>query len=205
MTELNSETTSHLLDFPFDFVPGAAIFDCDGTLADTMPLHYRAWRAILDPLDCPFPEETFYDWGGVTSHEIVTRLNEIYGKTLDPVAVCHAKEADYQIRIPQVGPIVVIVAEVHRLHGKCPLAVASGGLRDLINQTLATLQLTGYFDAVVTAEDVTRGKPEPDTFLVAAQRLGVPAPECVVYEDSPSGLLAARRAGMRAVDVRPHL
>jgi HAD superfamily hydrolase (TIGR01509 family) len=192
-----------LLPLPYDFVPGAAIFDCDGTLADTMPLHYQAWIASLAPHAVAFPEETFYEWGGVTTRDIVIRLNERYGGAMDPDAFTHAKEEAYALLIPQVKVLAVIEAEVRRLHGKCPLVVASGGLRPIIERTLDTIGLRAYFDAVVTSEDVVRGKPEPDIFLLAAERVGAAAKDCVVYEDSPSGLEAAHRAGMRAVDVRP--
>ncbi len=195
-----------LLPLPFDFVPGAAIFDCDGTLADTMPLHYQAWTASLAAHGVAFPEETFYEWGGVTTRDIVIRLNAMHGSAaLDPDAFTHAKEEAYALLIPQVKVLAVIEAEVRRLHGKCPLVVASGGLRPLIERTLDTVGLRAYFDAIVTSEDVARGKPEPDIFLLAAERAGVAPADCVVYEDSPSGLEAARRANMRAVDVRPHV
>lgn len=199
----NSDNT--LLALPYDFVPGAAIFDCDGTLADTMPLHYQAWTASLAPHGVAFPEETFYEWGGVTTRDIVIRLNERYGAAMDPDAFTHAKEEAYAVLIPQVKVLALVEAEVRRLHGRCPLVVASGGLRFIIERTLDTIGLRAYFDAVVTSEDVVRGKPEPDIFLLAAERANVAPADCVVYEDSPSGLEAARRAGMRTVDVRPYL
>ena len=193
------------LALPFDFVPGGVIFDCDGTLADTMPLHYRAWREVLEPTGCPFPENLFYAWGGVTAREIAERLNARYGRSLEAETLAHTKERRYRDLIPLVQPVEVIVAEVRRLHGRCPMAVASGGMREMVTETLKILGLSPYFNAVVTSEDVARGKPEPDTFLLAAERLGVPATDCIVYEDSDLGLEAARRAGMRAVDVRPYL
>ncbi len=197
--------TEHLVTLPYDFVPGGAIFDCDGTLADTMPLHFRAWSETLAPTGCPFPEELFYAWGGVTAREIAVRLNEKYGCALDPDAIAHAKEETYRLLIPQVGPIAAIVAEVHRLHERrCPLAVASGGMGLVVEETLRILNLRAFFETVVAAEDYEQGKPAPDIFLLAARRLGVPAESCIVYEDSPAGLLAAHRAGMRAVDVRPY-
>ena len=201
-----NDTNRHLLTLPYDFVPGAAIFDCDGTLADTMPLHYRAWCDTLAPTGCPFPEEIFYEWGGVTAEEIVERLNALQGHTMDPPGTAHAKEHLYRTLIPQVGPVAAIVAEARRLHAAgCPLAVASGGMRVMVKETLETLGIRPLFQTIVAAEDVRRGKPDPEPFLLAAERLGVAPGECVVYEDSPAGLEAARRAGMRAVDVRPHL
>lgn len=193
-----------LLPLPLPFVPGCAIFDCDGTLADTMPLHYKAWRATLDAFGAAlpvFPEEQFYAWGGVTAYEILLRLNRIHSLALDAAAVAHAKEENYSRLIADVQPIGPVVAEARRLHGQCPLAVASGGRRDLVERTLRTIGIRELFDIVVGSEDVTQGKPAPDVFLKAADGIGAAPDVCVVYEDAPAGLEAARRAGMRAVNV----
>lgn len=197
-----------LLPFPLAEIPKAAIFDCDGTLADTMPLHYGAWRETLTSLGLPptvFPEEQFYAWGGVTAKEIMERLNAIHGLTLDPETVAHRKEMVYRKLIPTVRPIEKIVAEARRFYGKCPIAVASGGMRVLVQETLETIGVSDLFEIVVGSEDVRDGKPAPEVFLTAASRLGVEAGDCVVYEDAPAGLEAARRAGMRAVNVLDYL
>jgi beta-phosphoglucomutase family hydrolase len=193
-----------LLDLPLASIPKAAIFDCDGTLADTMPLHYGAWRETLDSLGMPlpiFPEEQFYAWGGVTAKEIMQRLNAIHGTDFDPEAVAHSKEMLYRKLIPTVKPIEKVVAEARRFYGKCPIAVASGGMRVLVQETLETIGVSDLFEIVVGSEDVREGKPAPEVFLTTAARLGVEAADCVVYEDAPAGLEAARRAGMQAVNV----
>jgi beta-phosphoglucomutase family hydrolase len=207
MTPNNDADLSHLIAMPIDFIPAGAIFDCDGTLADTMPLHYRAWRETLDGYSLPhvFPESQFYAWGGVTAVEIMRRLNAQHGLTLSPEEVALQKEETYSHLIPQMKPIEKVLAEVRRLRGKCPLAVASGGMHVVVEETLHTLGIRDLFDAVATADDVSRGKPEPDVFLLAAERMGVPASECVVYEDAPAGLEAARRAGMKAVNILDYL
>jgi beta-phosphoglucomutase-like phosphatase (HAD superfamily) len=166
------DQAGHFLTLPYDFVPAGAIFDCDGTLADTMPLHYRAWCDTLSPLGCPFPEEQFYAWGGSTAEEIIERLNALHGLSID---------------------------------AGCPLGVASGGMHLMVEETLETLGIRSLFRTVVAADDVERGKPDPLPFLTVARHLGVAPEACVVYEDSPAGFEAARRAGMRVVDVRPHL
>ena len=186
---------------PLPFTPGAIIFDCDGTLADTMPLHYKAWRETLDALGCPFPEAQFYAWGGVPAREIIERLNAEHGLSLPPMETAHRKEAAYFLLLPQVRPIAEVVAEAARFRGVCPLAVASGGLRFVVEATLDTLGIRDWFEVIATADDVDRGKPNPDIFLFAAQRLGVTPADCVVYEDAPAGWEAARRAGMPVVDV----
>ncbi len=196
----------HLVPFPLPFTPGGAIFDCDGTLADTMPLHYRAWRETLDAVGAPlpvFPELQFYAWGGVTAFEILVRLNAEHGLTLPPEETATRKEETYKRLIPDVLPLSAVVEEARRLHAAgVPLGVASGGRRDLVEQTLTVIGVRDLFgDAVVGSEDVQHGKPAPDPFLLAAAKMGVAAEGCVVYEDARAGLIAARRAGMKAVNI----
>jgi beta-phosphoglucomutase-like phosphatase (HAD superfamily) len=193
------------LDMPVAVVPAGAIFDCDGTLADTMPLHYIAWREILDPLDCPFPEELFYAWGGVSALEIMERLNRQHGLSLPAAETAHAKEENYRRLIPQVKPIEKVVAEARRLYGQCPLSVASGGMDGVVEQTLNTLGIRDLFVTIITPEQVQYGKPAPDMCLLAAERMGVAPEGCVVYEDAPAGFEAAWAAGMRAVNILRHV
>lgn len=199
-----SDTPSELLDTlarPFR----GAIFDCDGTLADTMALHYRAWVQALDARQAQMSEQLFYDLAGVPTTRIVEILNERYGFALDVDATAEEKEQLYEELLPQAQPIERVVALVHAYHGKYPMAVASGGIRRLVDRTVAGLGLTDYFEAVCTAEDVVHGKPAPDLFLLAASKIGVAPEECVVFEDSDLGLEAAARAGMQGVDIRPWL
>jgi len=183
----------------------AAIFDCDGTLADTMPLHYRAWVAMLSAHGAEMSEQLFYDLGGVPTEDIVRLLNERFGYGLDVAAAAAEKEARYEELLPQAQPVERVVALVREYAGRYPMAVASGGIHRLVERTVRALGLETSFQAICTAEDVERGKPEPDLFLLAADRLGVPPEACVVFEDSNLGLEAARRAGMQAVDIRPWL
>lgn len=179
------------------------IFDCDGTLADTMPLHYRAWAEVLAPTGVEMTEALFYEWGGVGTAEIVRLLNARDGCRLPIAETAAAKERRYEALLSQAPAIRPVVALVRSLCGRVPMAVASGGIRRLVDKTLAALDLTDCFQAVRTVEDVTHGKPAPDLFLSAAAALGVVPERCVVYEDSDLGLEAARRAGMLWVDVRP--
>jgi beta-phosphoglucomutase-like phosphatase (HAD superfamily) len=180
-----------------------AIFDCDGTLANTMPLHYQAWVETLAGRQAEMPEQLFYDLGGVPTADIVRILNERFGYRLDVEQTAGDKEARYEELLPQARAVVPVVALVREYRGRYPMAVASGGIRRLVDKTVAALGLTGHFQAVCTAEDVVRGKPEPDLFLLAASLIGVSPEGCVVFEDSDLGLDAAQRAGMQAVDVRP--
>jgi HAD superfamily hydrolase (TIGR01549 family) len=181
----------------------ALIFDCDGTLADTMPIHYRAWTAVLDRHAIPFPEERFYQLGGMPTGRIISLLAEEHGVLIadvDRTAV--EKEEVFLSYLAEVEAIetVVRIAAVYRR--KLPMAVASGGYRDVVSRTLSAIGVRDWFDVLVCAEDVARHKPDPDVFLEAARRLGVESGRCVVFEDTDIGLEAARRAGMAAVDVR---
>ena len=178
------------------------IFDCDGTLADTMPLHWRAWQVISARHGLHFPEDRFYSFGGVPSRDILKLLSVEQGRPLDHLAVAHEKESEFLPLIAQVEPINAVVGVARDNHGKIPMAVASGGTRKVITQVLTHLGIAHLFDAIVTSEDVTRQKPAPDIFLEAARRIGVDPQFCRAYEDTDLGMEAIRSAGMDAVDVR---
>jgi HAD superfamily hydrolase (TIGR01509 family) len=183
----------------------AFIFDLDGTLADTMPSHYLAWTRIAAHHGLTFPEARFYALGGVPTAKIAAMLISEAGVTLDPVAVALEKEHAYFDSLTAGGGLkaiepVLALARQHRSEG--PLAIASGGVRRVVMRTLETLGIADWFAAVVAAEDTTRHKPDPDVFLEAARRLDADPAVCTVYEDTDIGLEAARRAGMRGVDVR---
>ncbi len=182
--------------------PQGIIFDCDGTLADTMPLHWRAWQVIAARHRIHFPQDRFYSLGGVPSREILRLLSAEQGLSLDPLAVAREKEAEYLPLIAQVEPINAVVGVARDSYGRIPLAVASGGTRKSIGQVLEHLGIRHLFQTVVTSEDVLKQKPAPDIFLEAARRIGVPPQFCRAYEDTDLGMRAIRAAGMEAVDVR---
>ena len=181
----------------------AAIFDLDGTLADTMPVHYSVWTEIAARYGITFPEDRFYSMGGVPTAKIAATLAAEQGLAIDPVAVAREKEQMVLSRVGDVKPIAAVVEIARRCRDAGPVAIASGGSRAMVERTLRQIGLFDWFPVIVTAEDTTRHKPEPDVFLEAARRLGVPAAICTVYEDTELGLEAARRAGMRGIDVRP--
>lgn len=182
--------------------PKALIFDCDGTLADTMPIHYLAWQEGIQPAGLTFDEEQFYRLGGVPTIQIIELLAEQQGKSVDPAAICQAKEDAYMEMIERVEPIAPVISIARENYGKLPLAVGSGGYRDTVMATLNTIEAVGLFEHIVTAEDTERHKPEPDVYLKAAELLGIEPSDCRVYEDTDIGIEAATRAGMDAVDVR---
>ena len=182
--------------------PRGIVFDCDGTLADTMPLHWRAWQVISRRHGFSLPEERFYSLGGVPSRDILKMLSAEQGIALNPLAVSHEKEAEYLPLIAQVEPINSVVGVARENYGKIPMAVASGGTKDIIEQVLEHLGIRELFQAIVTSEDVVNQKPAPDISLEAARRIGVPPQFCRAYEDTDLGMQAIRAAGMEAVDVR---
>ena len=183
----------------------AFIFDLDGTLADTMPAHFVAWTTVARKYGLSFPEARFYAMGGVPTTKIAALLIQEAGLSLDPQVVSLEKEQAYfdslaPEGIHAIGPVLEL-ARRHRAEG--PLAIASGGVRRVVMRSLEALGITDWFGAIVSAEDTARHKPDPDVFLEAARRLNADPASCTVYEDTDIGLEAARRAGMRAVDVRP--
>jgi beta-phosphoglucomutase-like phosphatase (HAD superfamily) len=184
------------------FEPKGLIFDCDGTLADTMPLHWRAWNAVTARHKLHFPEERFYAMGGVPSRDILKLLRVEQGLEIDPLAIAHEKEQEYLRIMHECGPIheVVEIARAH--HGRIPMAVASGGIQPIICSVLEKLGIRHFFATIVTSEMVKHQKPAPDIFLEAARRIGVEPRFCRGYEDTDLGMQAIRAAGMEAVDVR---
>ncbi len=189
------------LDIPDERFAGY-IFDCDGTLADTMPLHYRAWCRLVEEHGGSFPEELFYKLGGTPTEQIVQFLRDERGLKIADVKQAAVQKDDYFLElIHEVKPIEPVLQFARRWHTLVPLAVASGGFRKYVELTLDAIGIRHLFDAIVCAEDCTRGKPYPDPFLEAARRLAVPPSGCLVFEDSELGLRAAEAAGMRWVFV----
>jgi HAD superfamily hydrolase (TIGR01509 family) len=177
----------------------AFIFDCDGTLADTMPTHYKAWCVALGEHAHLFPEPFFYSLGGVPTARIIEILNEKHALTLDVNPLVDYKEAVFESLCDTVDPIPGVV-EVARSHfGIKPMAVASGGHRHIVTRTLRAIGIHDLFGAVVCSEDYSRGKPFPDPFLEAARRLNVAPERCLVFEDTEMGREAAVAAGMECV------
>jgi beta-phosphoglucomutase family hydrolase len=180
------------------------IFDCDGTLVDSMPVHYLAWHRTMTEAGITFEEERFYALGGMPTHRIIEMLSQEQKIAVDPHVTAQQKENAFLALIHLLEPIPIVVEVAATLRGKKPIAVASGGFRDVIQKQLALIGIADWFDALVTAEDTQRHKPEPDVFLEAAKRLGVPPQQCLVFEDADLGIEAARRAGMACIDVRDH-
>jgi beta-phosphoglucomutase family hydrolase len=181
----------------------AYLFDCDGTIADSMPLHYIAWKKILAEWNCHFDEHYFYSLGGTPIAEIVSMLNNQHNLNMPVEAVCSRKEELYYELLPQLKAIPEVLEHIHARHGEIPFAVVSGGTREAVAASLTTLEILDRFDLLVCAEDYKKGKPDPEAFLVAAERLKVKPERCLVFEDTDLGIQAATAAGMPSVQIPP--
>jgi beta-phosphoglucomutase family hydrolase len=179
------------------------IFDCDGTLVDTMPLHYRAWNQAMQQagLQGELSEELFYSLGGMPTRKVAQVMAKHYGLTIDVDHVFHYKEELFLEMQSEMKVIKPVVDFARKWHGKTPMSVASGGPKPVVRKTLELMGLDGLFPVVVTPEDVVHGKPAPDMFLLAARLMGVPPEQCLVFEDAEPGFQAAMAAGMRHVVV----
>jgi HAD superfamily hydrolase (TIGR01509 family) len=190
------------LDIPAGDFAGY-IFDCDGTLVDTMPLHYRAWDRAMQQagLKGTLSEQLFYSLGGMPTLKVAAVFAKHYGLTIDVDHVFHHKEEMFLEMQAEMKVIQPVVDFARKLHGKLPMSVASGGPKPVVKKTLELMHLTDLFPVVVTPEDVAHGKPAPDMFLLAAKKMGVPPERCLVFEDAGPGFEAAMAAGMQYVRV----
>lgn len=181
----------------------AYLFDCDGTIADSMPLHFKAWKKTLAEWNCEFEEELFYEWGGMPVAEIISTLNARHGLNMPVENVAHRKEELYFELLPQLKPVPEVLEHIRTEHGRIPFGVVSGSTKESVTASLVTLDLLDRFDTMVCAGDYTKSKPDPEAFLLAAARLGVAPERCLVFEDTDMGIQAAQAAGMASVKVPP--
>jgi HAD superfamily hydrolase (TIGR01509 family) len=180
---------------------GAYLFDCDGTVVDSMPLHYLAWKQALGEWNCDFSEDTFYAWGGLPVAEVISRLNAQHGLQMPVTAVETRKENLYYDHISRLRAVPEVVQHIDAMYGKIPFAVVSGSTRESVVKSLEAVKLLGKFDTLVCAGDYAKSKPDPEPFLQAASRLGVAPEACLVFEDTDMGIQAATAAGMASVKV----
>jgi len=187
----------------FALEPGSfrgLIFDCDGTLVETLPAHVAALQSTLEPLGLRPTMEWARTKYGQSPATVLLALEQDYA----PIAIPHSEvlrawSANFGRHLDKLEEIAAVADIARAWKGRVPMAVASNGHRSSVRATLNAAGLLPLFDEVVSVEDVKAGKPEPDLFLEAARRMGVLPQECVVFEDSAEGMEAARRAGMRVV------
>ncbi len=180
---------------------GAYLFDCDGTIADSMPLHYLAWRKALAPWNCDYAEELHYAWGGRPTTEIISALNARDGLAMPVQVTAQHKEEYYYELLDRLEPVLEVLEIIRAEYGRIPFAVVSGSNRESVLKSLEAIGLAGVFPVIISSEEYERPKPDPDAYLVAAARLGVAPADCLVFEDTEIGIQAAAAAGMQSVRV----
>ena len=181
------------------------LFDCDGTLADTMGLHLEAWDETFTALGEKSPPAFLDGFRGVPTETIVEYLNETYGYNFDVKAFAKDKNIRVKQKLSHAEPIDPVIEIAVRYKNRFPMAVVSGGTRDNVLVILEAIGLKDFFDIILTANDDIKPKPSPDIFLEAAKRLNVKPEHCQVFEDGDPGLESARSAGMIATDVRLYI
>ncbi len=176
----------------------ALIFDLDGTIADTMPVHFLAYKNILSEYGINFTPELFATLAGIPAVATIRKLNEMFGTSMDPVKIGLHKESEYEKIMHKMKPVTPVVDLVKEYYGKLPMSVGTGGYKRLAWKSLEILGLKDYFEILVSGEDVQHPKPHPETFLRCAELMGVEPEKCHVFEDGELGIQAATAAGMKS-------
>lgn len=178
------------------------IFDCDGTLVDTAPIHFAAVNEAMRPIGLVMAKDWYYERVGLTPAAMFAAFERHVGVKLDVAGISRRYGPVFLANVEKAEEIAAVADVARANRGRVPMAVGSNGHLQNVKATLTATGLLPLFDSVVTAEQVAHGKPEPDVFLEAARRMNVAPKDCIVFEDSDEGLEAARRAGMRGLDIR---
>jgi beta-phosphoglucomutase family hydrolase len=178
------------------------VFDMDGTLIDSMPLHFQAWTEVAKSHGLTLSRERFYQLGGVPTYETLVILAEEAGVEIDLIAAKHQKESLYQALLPSVTVINETLSIVEQYYGEKPMAIATGASQANARKVLGKLGIEHFFEAIVTSDDVMNHKPAPDVFLLAAERIDCVPAHCVAFEDTDIGIEAIESAKMTPIDIR---
>ncbi|HKK67048.1 MAG TPA: beta-phosphoglucomutase family hydrolase [Bacteroidales bacterium] len=177
------------------------IFDLDGTIADTMPAHYIAWKYVCSKHGIDFSIDLFLQLAGIPLEGTIKRLNEMFDTNMDPVKTGEEKESAFLATIRKTKVVEPVAEIIREYHGKLPMSVGTGGQRSVATATLKATGMDKYFDIVITSDDIAHPKPHPETFLKCAEQMGIAPENCQVFEDGVLGKTAAIEAGMKLVDV----
>lgn len=180
------------------------IFDLDGTISDTMPIHYIAWKNAAARYGIEFTTELFEQLAGIPLYPTVEKLNKLFNKNIDPQEMGDSKEQEYENNMHKARPVEPVMEVIRRYHGQLSMAVGTGGGRQISQKAMRLIGVDQYIDKLVSADDVTHHKPHPETFLKCAELIGVAPQDCLVFEDGILGIQAAQTAGMQVVDVTKH-
>lgn len=180
----------------------ALIFDCDGTLVDSMPLHMKAWKEAFKQFDEKYNEEFLFSLKGMKETEIIDLYNQSFGTSIDREKIVTAKHNYFINHLNEVKPIRIVVDVAKSFYGKVPLAVVSGSVSKIVYAELKAAEIFELFQFILTANDPYKPKPDPEIFFAAASKINVNPEFCLVFEDGDAGLEAALKAGMKTIDVR---
>ncbi len=183
----------------------ALIFDFDGTLANSLPVHMECWEIVCEKFDFHFSREVMLEMTGMPTLKFAEYVKEQSGCSYKPEEIAKMKQDEFIKRVDQVTLFDPVFALVFKYHHKIPMAIGTGGSRKSVELMLDWLGIRDYFDYIVTANDVKNHKPEPDTFLECSRKMGIEPEYCEVFEDGDMGIRAAQSAGMIVTDVRPYV
>lgn len=179
----------------------ALIFDLDGTIANTMPNHFISWRKAVSPYGIDFNATLFMELTGMPRTATIEKLNEMFGTKMNPDKVGRVKEDHFKTLVNSTEEIVVVTDVIRKYHTILPMSIGTGSTKSGAKKTLEVINMQNYFEIVITADDILKHKPHPETFLKCAELMGVKPQNCVVFEDGILGMNAAEEAGMMVIDV----
>ena len=180
----------------------ALIFDLDGTLSNSLPVHVETWKMVGEKYGFDFDPQIIHDMTGRPTIEFAQRIIEQYKLAEKPELLVALKQQSFWNMAHLLEPVAEVISIVKNYHGILPMSVGTGASGKSAMIQLEVLGLIGYFDFVVSAEDVTKHKPHPETFLKCAKLMGIEPQYCQVFEDGDLGISAARQAGMHITDIR---
>lgn len=182
------------------------IFDLDGTIIDSMPLHYDGYNHALVPYEVHYSVDLFHSRGGIPTRDtlqMIAEENQLNNFNIEQAL--EEKRSFVEQNLDRIRLIAPVLDTIKAYHTKLPMAVGTGSNRKVVDQLFERFSLGQYFNHVVTASDVTHFKPHPETFLKCASLIDIKPEDCVVYEDGLPGMQAARAAGMKVIDVTKYL
>ncbi len=177
------------------------IFDLDGTIVDSMPIHYIAWRDTAARYGIDLTVELFESLAGVPIYQTVEKYNEIFNMNINPQEMGDAKEKMYEEKLHEAKMVDPVFDVIKKYHGQIPMSIGTGGGHYIAQKTVELMGLDKYIDILVTADDVKQHKPHPETFLRCAELMEVAPEDCLVFEDGKPGMKAAVDGGMMLIDV----
>jgi beta-phosphoglucomutase family hydrolase len=182
----------------------ALIFDLDGTIANTMPNHFRSWRKAVVPYGIDFNATLFMQLTGMPRTATIEKLNDMFGTKMNPDIVGKVKEDHFKTLVNLTEEITVVTDVIRKYHTLLPMSIGTGSTKNGAKKTLKVIGFENYFDIVITADDIINHKPHPETFLKCAELMRVKPQDCVVFEDGILGMNAAEEAGMMVIDVNDY-